>query len=92
MGNAELKNAFKNGSKDTDSKQKLGLTAEILFEDDLVAYVKQAIISEMNVKEIDTSKAFPETNHQVNENEEENFKRQFISELNETFIVGFPTA
>lgn len=33
MGNIELKTAFKNALKDTQVKEKLGLTAEILLED-----------------------------------------------------------
>jgi hypothetical protein len=54
--------------------------------------VKEYVSNKMGVSDLNKEKAFPENNSQINENAEENFKRQFISELNETFITGFPTA
>lgn len=46
----------------------------------------------MNVGSLDIDKAFPEYNIQTNENAEDIYKRQLISELNENFISGFATA
>ena len=48
----------------------------------------------MQVAAIDTEKAFPDAsgNVQTNENAEELYKRQLISELNENYITGFATA
>lgn len=45
----------------------------------------------MGASAVDQEKAFPENNNQINENSEENYKRQLISELNETYITGFCT-
>ena len=46
----------------------------------------------MSVDAIDKDKAFPENNNQQNENAEDLYKRQLISELNENYISGFATA
>ncbi len=92
MGNTELKTAFKNALKDQQSKDKLGLTAEILLEDNLVKSVEEFIKEKMSVGEIDKDKTFPENNIQTNENAEDLYKRQLISELNENYISGFATA
>ena len=92
MGNAELKTAFKNALKDQQSKEKLGLTAEILLEDQLVNTVEEFIKQKMNVGAIDKDKAFPENNIQTNENAEDLYKKQLIAELNENYISGFATA
>ncbi len=92
MGNVELKNAFKNALKDQQSKDKLGLTPEILLEDQLIKEVLGYITQKMNVGDsISLDLAFPERNSQVNENAEENYKRQYIAELNEQYITGFAT-
>ena len=92
MGNAELKTAFKNALKDQQGKEKLGLTAEILLEDELVNVVEEFIKEKMGVAALEKDKAFPETNIQSNENAEDIYKRQLISELNENYISGFATA
>ena len=92
MGNAELKTAFKNALKDQSSNKKLGLTPDILLEDQLVTTVETFIKEQMNVGNYDKDKAFPENNIQVNENAEDLYKKQLISELNENFISGFATA
>ena len=93
MGNTELKTAFKNVLKDTSqSRDKLGLTAEILLEDQLVKSVEEFIKEKMSVGSYEKDKAFPETNVQTNENAEELYKKQLISELNENYIAGFATA
>jgi hypothetical protein len=100
MGNAELKAAFKNALKGGSQDQpgaggaKLGLTAEILLEDQLVKSVEEFIKERMQVAAIDNEKAFPDAsgNIQTNENAEELYKRQLISELNENYITGFATA
>ena len=39
MGNAELKNAFKNSLKEAQ-QEKLGLSIDVLFDDSLVRHVK----------------------------------------------------
>lgn len=62
MGNVELKNAFKNALKDQQSKEKLGLTAEILLEDQLIKEVMGYITQKMNVGDINLDLAFPERN------------------------------
>lgn len=92
MGNAELKTAFKNALKDQSSKDKLGLTAEILLEDQLISSVEEYIKGKMNMGSLDIDKAFPENNIQTNENAEDLYKRQLISEINENYISGFATA
>ena len=46
----------------------------------------------MGVGSFEKEKAFPETNVQQNENAEDLYKRQLISELNENYISGFATA
>lgn len=96
MGNAELKSAFKNALKGDAARAegKLGLTAEILLEDSLVKSVEEFIKDRMGVAAIDTEKAFPdaEGNVQQNENVEELYKRQLVAELNENYIAGFATA
>lgn len=92
MGNAELKKAYKNALKDQNAKEKLGLTAEILMEDNLITSVEEFIKEKMAVEVIEKEKAFPETNNQVNENAEDLYKRQLISELNENYMSGFATA
>ena len=92
MGNAELKKAYKNALKDSQAKDKLGLTAEILMEDNLITSVEEFIKEKMTVEAIEKEKAFPENNNQVNENAEDLYKRQLISELNENYISGFATA
>src|SRR3569833_2883106 len=92
MGNAELKTAFKNALKDQQPKEKLGLTAEILHEDQLVTSVEEFIRDKMSVGSLEKEKAFPENNIQTNENAEDIYKRQLISELNENYISGFATA
>ena len=61
MGNAELKTAFKTALKD-QPKEKLGLTAEILMEDQLVQCVEEYINSKMAVGSYEREKAFPENN------------------------------
>lgn len=99
MGNAELKAAFKNALKGgagdaSAATQKLGLTAEILMEDSLVKSVEEYIKERMSVGSFEQEKAFPDAqgNVQTNENAEELYKRQLISELNENYITGFATA
>lgn len=92
MGNAELKTAFKNALKDQQSKDRLGLTAEILLEDQLVNSVEEFIKEKMNVGSLEKDKAFPENNIQTNENAEDLYKKQLIAELNENYISGFATA
>lgn len=92
MGNAELKKAYKNALKDSQSKDKLGLTAEILLEDNLIASVEEFIKERMAVDVIEKDKAFPENNNQQNDNADDLYKRQLISEMNENFISGFATA
>lgn len=92
MGNAELKAAFKTALKDQQSKEKLGLTAEILLEDSLIQSVEEFIKSKMSLGEFEKDKAFPENNMQTNDNAEDLYKRQLISELNENYISGFATA
>jgi hypothetical protein len=62
MGNTELKTAFKNALKDQQAKEKLGLTAEILLEDQLVKSVEEFIKEKMGVGAFEKEKAFPETN------------------------------
>lgn len=63
MGNAELKLAFKNAIKDQQSgKEKLGLTADILLEEDLLTVVEDFIKEKMNVQSYEKEKAFPENN------------------------------
>ena len=88
MGNTELKTAFKSALKD-QPKEKLGLMAEIVFEDKLVSQIETFIKDKMNVTAIDTTKAFPESNIQVNENAEEVYKNLLINELNENQVTGF---
>ena len=98
MGNLELKAAFKTALKGSDpasaANLKLGLTAEILLEDQLVQQVSDYIKGKMSVEAIDNAKAFPDAsgNVQVVENADELYKRQLISELNENYISGFATA
>ncbi|CDW73494.1 UNKNOWN [Stylonychia lemnae] len=92
MGNAELKRAYKNALKDSQSKDKLGLTPEILLEDNLIESVETFIKEKMAVDAIEKDKAFPENNNQTNENAEDLYKKQLISELNENYISGFATA
>ena len=46
----------------------------------------------MAMGELAKDKAFPENNIQINENAEELYKRQLISDLNENYISGFATA
>jgi len=98
MGNTELKAAFKNALKGGESQSaaanaKLGLTAEILLEDSLIKSVSEFIKDRMSVAAIDNEKAFPDAdNVQSNENVEDIYKRQLISELNESYIAGFSTA
>lgn len=75
MGNAELKRAYKNALKDSQVKDKLGLTAEILMEDNLITSVEDFIKEKMTVEAIEKDKAFPENNNQVNENAEDLYKR-----------------
>lgn len=62
MGNTELKTAFKNAIKDQTSKEKLGLTPEILLEDSLISSVEEFIKEKMNVGTLEKNKAFPENN------------------------------
>ena len=101
MGNTELKAAFKIALKGDlagalpGASTKLGLTAEILLEDQLVQSVDDYIKSKMQVAaELDLTKAFPDAsgNIQTVENSEELYKRQLIAELNENYIAGFATA
>ena len=101
MGNTELKAAFKIALKGDlagalpGASTKLGLTAEILLEDQLVQSVDDYIKSKMQVAaELDLTKAFPDAsgNIQTVENSEELYKRQLIAELNENYITGFATA
>jgi len=72
----------------------LGLTAEILLEDQLVTSVEAFIKERMQVAEIQSDKAFPDAsgNVQTVENADELYKRQLITELNENYIAGFATA
>ncbi len=70
----------------------MGLTAEILLEDELVNVVEEFIKEKMGVASLEKDKAFPENNIQTNENAEDIYKRQLISELNENYISGFATA
>lgn len=53
----------------------MGLTAEILLEDQLVKSVEEFIREKMQVAAFEKDKAFPETNVQINENSEEIYKR-----------------
>ena len=46
----------------------------------------------MSVDVIDKEKAFPENNNQTNDNADDLYKRQLISEMNENLISGFATA
>jgi hypothetical protein len=62
------------------------------LEDSLIQSVEGFIKEKMNVSEYDKAKAFPENNIQTNENSEDLYKRQLISELNENYISGFATA
>lgn len=75
MGNAELKNGFKESSKFINSNTKLYLTPDILFEEDLIESVTKYIKETIGVQEFSMEVAFPEGNHQLNENSEENYKR-----------------
>ena len=54
--------------------------------------VEEFIKEKMGVGAYEKDKAFPETNVQTNENAEELYKKQLISELNENYISGFATA
>jgi len=94
MGNTELKAAFKNALKGDASESKLGLTAEILLEDQLVQSIDGYIKEKMQVGDLDLAKAFPDSNGNIQtvENAEELYKRQLIAELNENYITGFATA
>ena len=92
MGNTELKATFKNVIKDQQSSSKLGLTPDILAEDDLVLSVLNYIKEKMKLENVEMEKAFPESNSQQNDNSEENYKRQFIATLNEGLVNGFVTS
>lgn len=94
MGNTELKAAFKNALKGEASQGKLGLTAEILLEDQLVQSIDTYIKEKMQVADLDLTKAFPDANGNIQtvENAEELYKRQLVAELNENYITGFATA
>lgn len=92
MGNSELKAAFKSAFKDQNSKEKLGLTAEILLEDQLVSSVEEFIKEKMSVGAFEKDKAFPENNFQTNENQDDLYKQQMLSEMNQNYIAGFTTA
>ena len=46
----------------------------------------------MSVGSYEKDKAFPENNLQTNDNADDIYKRQLISELNENYISGFATA
>lgn len=81
MGNTELKAAFKNALKGGDpgpaGHAKLGLTAEILLEDKLIKSVEEFIRDRMSVGAIESDKAFPDANGNVQtcDNAEELYKR-----------------
>lgn len=81
MGNTELKSAFKNALKAGEAQGaslgKLGLTAEILLEDQLVKSVEEFIKERMSVSSFEQEKAFPDAggNVQVVEGVEEIYKR-----------------
>jgi hypothetical protein len=63
-----------------------------LLEDNLIESVETFIKERMTVDAIEKDKAFPENNNQTNENAEDLYKKQLISELNENYISGFATA
>jgi hypothetical protein len=65
MGNTELKAAFKNALKGEASESKLGLTAEILLEDQLVQSIDGYIKEKMQVGDLDLAKAFPDANGNI---------------------------
>ena len=92
MGNTELKNGFRESSKFLNSNAKLGLTPDILFEEDLIESITKYVKETLGVQDFKIEVAFPEGNHQTNENHEENFKRQYISELSESLVNGFVTS
>lgn len=92
MGNAELKSGFKESLKQQSQVKKLGLTPDILFEEDLINSVTKYIKDTIGVTDFKMEVAFPEGNHQTNENEEDSYKRQFISELSEGLINGYVTS
>lgn len=54
--------------------------------------MEEFIKEKMTVDAIDKDKAFPENNNQTNDNADDLYKRQLISELNENLISGFATA
>jgi len=91
MGNSELRPAFKNALKEP-SDQKLGLTPEIIFEEELIDAVEKKIIERLKANQVEYEKTFTDTNLQSNENIDDLFKRKLICELNENFISGFATA
>jgi hypothetical protein len=62
------------------------------LEDQLVTCVEEFINSKMSVSSYEKDKAFPENNIQTNDNADDIYKRQLISELNENYISGFATA
>jgi hypothetical protein len=62
------------------------------LEDQLIQSVEGFIKEKMGVAEYDKDKAFPENNIQKNDNADDLYKRQLISELNENYISGFATA
>ena len=61
MGNAELRSAFKNALKES-SVDKLGLNAEILFEEELLSIVEEKIVANMRANKVEYDKAFLDTN------------------------------
>lgn len=63
MGNVELKNGFKESAKFVNSNQKLGLTPDILFEEDLIESITSYIKETVGVQPFKMEVAFPEGNH-----------------------------
>lgn len=39
--------------------------------------------------DFDISKAFPENNESLNDNEDDLFKKQLVAQLNDSYITGF---
>jgi hypothetical protein len=62
MGNTELKTAFKASLKENQSKDKLGLTPEILMNENLITFVESFIREKMGIENIELDKIFPDSN------------------------------
>ncbi|CDW82480.1 hect e3 ubiquitin [Stylonychia lemnae] len=88
MGNVELQKAFSN----CVFEQKLGIPPEILTNCDFIQELGKSLQKLDGFKEPNMELAFPETNLSLNDNSEENYKRQYVNELNEGLVSGFVTA